>query len=705
MNSQTKRRVLLLSLSFLALFVSTWLELFLQRNQAFVGAGISRPFLFLLINQHVVVVVILLYLIVRQSIKLFLERHKESPGSVFKRNLLFAFTLFSIIPSCFVFFTAGKFITTSIDDWFHARIKTGLYNGMHLHEQQTDTLRKQLQTLGRKISQQFKLNAPIQKLNSENQIYIWLANNLQEELKQEVRVWRSYRKLNDRTMQSLRAQFLRILWQHEDTENTFDFYGSLYWTKKIKNHWIILVNRYPESVRYHLIEIQNSISDYEQLESMRNPLYTIYTSTFIIVTLLILLLSIWAAFYLARGISTPIQQLLVATEKLSHGDWNVKIDYNPSSDLRSVAIAFNNMTQALRTAKYQLELKNEEMKRILESVQAAVFLINHHGRVVLFNAAAKNLTSKYLGLSLQKNKKVSQLGKSAQIKFFELVRELNSSKKNVLSREVSFKLKTESAIWMIHLTIIKIHNPDAQNEENELLVVVEDLTNVVKANTIKTWQEAAKQVAHEIKNPLTPIQLATQRLQRKFSQKQLNDEKMFFDCTDTILNQVSVIKELVSHFAEFASMPTPMIELTDINQIIQEILSLYQLSYPSIEFKIELQQNLPQIKTDKQKIKRAFVNLFDNSIRALLSTKAPSKNICINTQILDLNRVTILISDNGPGVAESVKDRLFLPYVSTENKNMGLGLAIVHDTIAQLGGSIHLLQTKEGAAFQIILPI
>ena len=323
---------------------------------------------------------------------------------------------------------------------------------MHLHEHQTAELRKKLQLAGHSVSVQVKTNTTISSNGSPFSFYIWDADKLKEELAQEIRIWRSYRKLNDRTMQSLRDQFLTILWQHEETEQTFDFYGSLYWAAKINNHWVLLVNRYPESVRYPLIEIQNSISDYEQLESMRNPLYTIYTSTFIIVTLLILLLSIWAAFYLARGISTPIQQLLVATEKLSHGDWNVKIDYSPSSDLRSVAIAFNNMTQALRTAKYQLELKNEEMKRILESVQAAVFLVNDHGRVVLFNAAAKSLTNKYLGLSLQKNKKISQLGKTAQVKFFELVRELNSSKKNTLSREVSFKVNADPGIWMIHLS-------------------------------------------------------------------------------------------------------------------------------------------------------------------------------------------------------------------------------------------------------------
>gem|GEM_PF-1134499 len=763
MQPVTRRRIALLSLCILALFVSCWFELFLQRNQSLVGAGISRPFLFLLINQHMVVVIILLYLIVRQSIKLFLERHKELPGSVFKRNLLFAFTLFSVIPSCFVFFTAGKFITTSIDDWFHARIGTGLQNGLILHQKQTFEIREKLEHLARKVVKRVKrdpglLNGsgvfngcdktitsschssernisgnttaqschPIEalRLSGDDAIYpchpelvsgstlnnvftyVWNVDSFEREILTEVKIWRTYRKFNDRSMQSLRENFVKVLKQANPDGELFDFYGSLYFVQKIESAFVVVGCRYPESIRYPLIEIQNSIYDYEQLKSLRNPIYLIYVSMFLLVTLLILFLSIWCAFYMARGISTPIQQLLSATEKIGKGDWNVTVEYNKSSDLRSLAIAFNNMTKALRNAHYQLELKNEELKIVLENINAAVFLVSNNARIISFNAAAKNFVAQYLKIQSFKNKKVSSLGREVSDKFFELVRELRAENKTVLSKEISFKFEQETCLWMVHLTVIKLHNPEIGQEQNELLVVLEDLTNIVKANTIKTWQEAAKQVAHEIKNPLTPIQLATQRLQRKFEQNQLNDEKMFMDCTDTILSQVGVIKGLVAHFAEFASMPAPQIELTDLNTLIEEIVCLYQVSYNNINFEMDLQSDMMQAKTDVQRFKRIIVNLLDNSVRILLASDQKYKQVKIKTSLLALDKkVQILVSDNGPGVAQSVRDKLFLPYVSTEKKNMGLGLAIVHDSVIQLGGSIKLAPSSSGAVFEIILPV
>ena len=156
MNAIKLKRILILVLSLLGLFLTTWLELSLQRKQNIIGAGINRVFLFLLINFHVIIIAFLLYVIIRQSIKLFLEFKKATPGSVFKRNLLFAFTLFSVIPSFFVFFTAGKFISKSIDDWFHARISQGLINGLALHKIQTTPLRNQLTEHGQVIKQHIR---------------------------------------------------------------------------------------------------------------------------------------------------------------------------------------------------------------------------------------------------------------------------------------------------------------------------------------------------------------------------------------------------------------------------------------------------------------------------------------------------------------------------------------------------------------------
>ena len=253
-------------------------------------------------------------------------------------------------------------------------------------------------------------------------------------------------------------------------------------------------------------------------------------------------------------------------------------------------------------------------------------------------------------------------------------------------------------------------------QDRALLVVIDDLTDIVKVSKIKTWQKAARQVAHEIKNPLTPIQLATQRLQRKFKSV-LGSDPAFLNCTNTILNQVSTIKDLVTHFSHFSSMPSSKIELVDLVNLVQEVLSLYQISYPEILFDFNsFLARKTLIRTDKEKIRLVLVNLLDNSVRALnqkLKLKRTNGAVKVRDQMtvkidvsFDYSKklFNLIFSDNGPGIPQTVKDTLFLPYVSTEKKNMGLGLAIVHDIVVQLGGTIKLVSITHGATFLISLP-
>lgn len=677
----------------------------MQQKQHLIGAGINRSFLFLLINAHVVIIVILLYIIVRQSIKLGIECHHEVPGSVFKRNLLFAFTFFSVIPSFFIFFTAGKFITTSIDDWFHGRISHGLESGLNLHKAQTAHLRYSLKKIGDALVNAYATTQKIMALPHEYSLYMWSIHEtgIIGSPAEEIHVWRSYRTLNDRSMQSLKSAFfseLNLL--QNNTSMVFDFYGSLYYAKKIDDTYVIVVRRYPESIRQPLLEIHNALADYYQLKSMRNPIYLSYIFTFILVTLLIIFLSIWCAFYLSRGISTPIQALLNAMEKLRNGEWNVQVPYNPSSDLKSLALGFNEMSKALKNATYELDRKNKEMMTILENIKASVFFITKFGRISTCNRAAKELVANYLNINRFKNKRITFLGTEVSATCIQLARTLKQSEKNFISQEVTFSFKGELRTLMIHMTALLTHDPLKQIDPG-LLVVIEDLSEIVKMSKIKTWQEAAKQVAHEIKNPLTPIQLACQRLQRRYKDL-LNQDPIFIECTNTILNHVKIIKDLSSHFSEFAAMPAPCIEEINLREIIQEIVSLYALSYPEIQFVCPFKEIPELIKSDKQKMKRVFINLLDNSIRALNSSQNQKKCISIITKKNE-QTVEILIADNGPGIERSVKDKLFLPYVSSSKKNMGLGLSIVHDIISQLGGSIILVPTNQGATFQIILPL
>ena len=210
-------------------------------------------------------------------------------------------------------------------------------------------------------------------------------------------------------------------------------------------------------------------------------------------------------------------------------------------------------------------------------------------------------------------------------------------------------------------------------------------------------------MAHEVKNPLTPIQLATQRLQRKFRKWSLSDadqqkhDPVLMECTQTILHHVKIIKDLVTHFSEFAKMPGTVIEPLDINELIKKVGPLYEMSYPDIEFLYDLQKFLPIFKADKKKMKRVIVNLLDNSVRALQSLNGRAMHaakITVKTQFrTNRNQIELLIADTGPGISREVRESLFLPYVSSDKKNMGLGLAIVHEIVSQAGGSIKLLSS------------
>lgn len=739
------RRVLGIALCFVALFFTIWFELFVQKRHYLIGGGINRAFLFLLINAHVIVIILLLYLIIRQSIKLFFERRKGAAGSVFKRNLLFAFILFSVIPSFFVFFTAGKFITQSIDRWFQAHLEHGLQAALRLHELTTSKLRGTMQQDGERLARFLQKNGwadvlekatekkveslalaldnymRARALDEKYDVYVWREDGVEliGSIQDEVAVWRSMRMRNDRTMKSVKDIFCRELGNDQATGRCFDFYGSLYWRKKIGQNMCVLVYRYDAAVQQSLIGLQSSLLDCTMLSSISHSIYMNYFFTFLLITLLILFLSIWCAFYLARGITKPIQELLDATEKIRQGQWDCQVEINLSSDLQSLAHGFNEMTAAVRQAHNYLELKHKETLAILENISAAVFFMSTSGRIVFYNAAAQKLVSHYLGSevgSCIQGKRISMFGPAVLARAKQFIREWQASHLEYYSRELSFHFASEPRTFVIFGRMLFVAQ-GAQALSNGILVVIEDVTDLVKVNKIKTWQEAAKQMAHEIKNPLTPIQLATQRLQRKFGDV-LKSDAIFWDCTDTILSQVAIIKDLVTHFSQFASMPALSIEIVDLKELVDQVLCLYQVSYPNIHFVCKATTDKVIIKTDAEKLKLVFINLLDNSVRAMCSYQASLTNRVANEKMVPRHEITIslipdqlgevvaiLFADSGPGIPASVKETLFLPYVSTDQKNMGLGLAIVHDIVTQLGGKIALRPSCQGAVFFIQLPI
>jgi two-component system nitrogen regulation sensor histidine kinase NtrY len=390
-------------------------------------------------------------------------------------------------------------------------------------------------------------------------------------------------------------------------------------------------------------------------------------------------------------------------KEIKRGNFTIQVKAPPHSDLYTLLHGFNDMVTTLKHAQKDLEAKTKEMNLIVQHIKPAMLLINRFGRIIMCNNAAEKLLHQGFSIKHPLHKKIPLHDRKLHKQLISLVRKLYGGKKRHIIQETIITINDESRTFMIQLTSITL-NRGLNIHQKGLLVSLEDLTQIVKDSKLKTWQEAAKQMAHEIKNPLTPIQLSTQRLQRKY-QHLFHEDAVFMECTTMILNQVTIIKNLARHFSAFASMPTPQIEEVNLHDIIQETVTLYRLSYPDIVFHMRLTSHYSTIKSDKKKLQRVFINLFDNSIRALQSIHT-TKTITIKTlQAKKPGFITVVIHDNGPGIPAAVKNTLFLPYVSTEQKNMGLGLAIVHDTIIQLGGSIELISTTGGATFQILLPL
>ncbi len=605
------------------LATSIFFTTMVERYEHNIGGGIGRPLLFLLINVEIFIAIFLAASIIRQSVILFLERRKERPGSVFKKNLLFSFIFLSILPGIFIFLGPSKLVVKHLDLWFGARVEQGLAGGLTLYQETSREMRHRLALAGASIADSMTIPGatplPIQIENFE--VHWWPLEEEDINLKAETAQWRVFREFNDRGIKELKASFTNQLKTlTPDSSTIIDFFGSTYWVKHYPTGILALIFRPPAGVRSALIKIQNAHTDYMHVREMKHVLKFNFYLQAIILLFLVLVLAIWCAFYLARGISQPIQNLLEATNDVRAGKLKIQVEPTGSRDLQALSVSFNEMTKSLAAAQTDIDRKNNEL-----------------------------------------------------------------------------------------------------------------ISNTVKLNTLKTWQEAVKQIAHEIKNPLTPIQLTTQRLQRRCLPTLHGDEaKIFDESCSLILDQVSTIKRLVADFSSFAAPAKLDLQPCNIATLIQSVVALFQLSYPDIEFvilrdgpegllrMIGTKQDNPTIMIDIDKMKRVFVNLITNSIEAFKNAQTPKPTITItitsllviptsepgsNPTLTHTKQLHITFQDNGPGIAPTVADKLFLPYISTGKKNMGLGLAIVHEIITQHGGTICAQPAQQGAKFAFDITI
>ncbi len=450
------------------------------------------------------------------------------------------------------------------------------------------------------------------------------------------------------------------------------------------------------------------------MQMLKNPIKFIYLIILLIVSLLILFSATWFGFYLAKGMTVPIQRLAEGTLRIAQGDYNFSIDLEAKDEFGLLVNSFNRMTSDLRKGKEEIERahqklwkSNEElnqrkqyMEAVLANIGTGVISIDAEGKISTINHSAREMlrikTEKVLGRRYQE---VLLPEHMALLK--DLQANLDLIKMGTLKRTLQVPLPDKTLTLLVKITLLR----DEENRNLGMVLVFDDMTEIEKFQKVSAWREVARRLAHEIKNPLTPIKLSAQRLRKKYSYllPEGRDKEIFDDCTQTIINQVDELIGLVNEFFAFARLPAVTLSMNDLNALIQEVFILYQESHKNIEFSFLADPAIPKFSLDREQIKRVMINLLDNAVAAI-ETKGSIKIQTGYDPLLEMVRIQVM--DTGIGIAPKDRDRLFEPYFSTKKGGTGLGLTIVSSIISDHHGHIRVKNNEpQGTIFTIELPL
>jgi two-component system nitrogen regulation sensor histidine kinase NtrY len=476
---------------------------------------------------------------------------------------------------------------------------------------------------------------------------------------------------------------------------------------------IVLGKFIPEVNVNRLNGISTGLEQYNEFKTLKRPMKISYMIMLSIVTLLIIFASVWFGFFLSKGITVPIQELAEGTERIASGDYDFFIDLEAPDEIGVLVNSFNRMTLDLKESKQQLEETNEEVIRrnieierrrlymeiVLANVAAGVVSADIEGRILTVNKSAQEM----LGIRAQNitGKNYKDVMNQEQVKVIkDFLEDRSLLRKGFIQKQITLSVENKSLTLLVSINMLR----DDQGKYSGLVAVFDDLSEIERAQRMAAWREVARRIAHEVKNPLTPIQLSAQRLKKRYGHiVGEGDGKVFEECTDMIINQVEGLRRLVNEFSSFARMPASNPRPENISQIIKEAVGLYQETQKNIKVIFRDTSGVPLLRVDREQIKRVMINLLDNAIAAIEGTGEVVVDLSYDKEN---EMVRIEVSDNGNGIPPYDKMRVFEPYFSTKKHGTGLGLAIVNTIIHDHRGFIDVQDNQpRGTRFIIDLPV
>lgn len=451
------------------------------------------------------------------------------------------------------------------------------------------------------------------------------------------------------------------------------------------------------SLGVNLAEKQAAINRYlaDQRASGRNQKFyrDAYFQIICVITLFVLFVASWISQILARQISVPVSALLEAAKEVRQGNLSFRVRVRAMDELATLVRSFNEMTRDLESNAKELEARRRFTEAILESIPTGVLSVSDDGRIERVNRAVRGIFSE--GGELR----ASRLDDLFQGDNLNEIRYLMKRARRTGAAGSQVEITSSRRVLHLALTVSSLE------ERRGFVIVVEDTSDLLRAQKTAAWQEVARRIAHEIKNPLTPISLSADRMERQLRRLAIPDDvrAILNECTATIQQEVQTVKSLVDEFSQFSRFPAAQPVATDLNEIVESAMAVFAGRLGGINVIADLAPNLPMVMADREQIKRVIVNLVDNAAEAM--ENSPIRNLLVSTFCGSADSVDLVVADTGCGVSPIDKEKLFLPYFSTKERGTGLGLAIVSHIVAEHHGRVRVEDNlPAGARFVVELP-
>ncbi len=678
-----------------------------------------------LVNFNIILFLLLFFLIFRNVVKTFSSQGTGLKGNTLKAKLIAAFVAFSFVPTALMFIVSVFYINNSFDKWFSEKMAGVLKSSLEVTNAYYLSAKKKNYHFAERVAGELR----------QTPASDWAHKLVELRSRYSLDAVEYYPSLFGQRVVSvspedalpeippLSLELLERGIEDRNEASTIHQFESgnlvrvIYPVGRTKQEGAVVVSTFiPLSLIAKMDDIAAAYEDFRDVNPLEYPIKSIYLIILVLMTLTILLGATWFGFYLAKQLSDPLEELGEAAQRVANRDYSPLKLNSGSREINELVLHFNQMTGKIETSEREVSEANSSLRQtltrldehsryievVLSTVSTGVISLDPEGHITMVNRhAAKLLETAPVRLVGQ------HIGRVLSQEYYSIldnmIQQMRSHRAESIQREVRIQINGRSIPLQMTLSFLT----DENQVEIGKVLVFDDLTAVLGAQRAAAWTEVARRIAHEIKNPLTPIKLSAERLEKKFGQE--IKDPAFHECIQRIVDQVDSLKNLVNEFNQFARLPKSSPMPGSLNKVIGDAMVLFQEAQKNTLIQFTADESLPMFIFDPDQMRRIINNLLDNALSAILARPDEKEDgrIVIRTHYDSVLKIArIEVQDNGPGISPSLRERIFEPYVTTKQHGTGLGLAIVKRMVEDHHGFIRATSDgKSETKFAIELPV